>query len=87
MDFSLVALIKTAHNNFRDIFYKYQLERVESVHKMGFLSKDIHPGNFCMGKPNGQCQDMVYMIDFGSAQPYTICKDVKVKDRPPRVRR
>ena len=35
---------------------------------MGFLSKDVHPGNFCMGRPDGPHKDVLYMIDFGSAQ-------------------
>ena len=39
---------------------------------MGFISKDVHPGNFCMGLQSASNvrKDTLFMIDFGSAESY-----------------
>ncbi|CAB3403306.1 unnamed protein product [Caenorhabditis bovis] len=57
------------------------LKAIRDFHLIGFLHRDIKPGNFCAGFESKN--DIIYMLDFGLARKY------KKKDgtlRPPRPR-
>ncbi|CAD5234136.1 unnamed protein product [Bursaphelenchus xylophilus] len=45
------------------------LMAIESLHGAGFISRDVKPSNFAIGRPGGN-KRMVYMIDFGIALVY-----------------
>lgn len=45
------------------------IDRVEALHKVGFLHWDIKPDNFCIGK--GSKNDIIYCIDFGLSKAFT----------------
>ena len=47
-----------------------KLIRIESLHKAGFIHRDIKPNNFVMGLPGSSNHDTVYMIDFGLSKAY-----------------
>ncbi|KAK7904701.1 hypothetical protein WMY93_017308 [Mugilogobius chulae] len=60
------------------------LQSIESIHSVGFLHRDIKPGNtssnFAMGRFPSTCRTC-YMLDFGLARQFTnSCQEV----RPPR---
>lgn len=44
------------------------ITRLESMHNVNFIHRDMKPDNFLVGK--GKKQGMVYMIDFGLAKRY-----------------
>jgi serine/threonine protein kinase len=45
------------------------LQRVEDLHAINFVHRDIKPDNYCIGINANK--DMVYMIDFGLAKRYS----------------
>ncbi|CAD5229666.1 unnamed protein product [Bursaphelenchus okinawaensis] len=45
------------------------LMAIEALHGAGFISRDVKPSNFAIGRPNGN-RRMVYMIDFGISLVY-----------------
>lgn len=76
---SLDKFYKMCNKQFRiDTAVKlgYQMiERIEHVHKMGYVHRDIKPNNFLLGKFNRSCSDdLLYIIDFGLSKDY-ICPD------------
>jgi casein kinase 1 len=44
------------------------IDRVEAMHKMGFIHRDIKPENFLIG--HGKKSNVIYLIDFGLAKRY-----------------
>jgi len=44
------------------------IDRVEAMHKMGFIHRDLKPENFLIG--HGKKNNMIYLIDFGLAKRY-----------------
>ncbi|VDP37165.1 unnamed protein product [Soboliphyme baturini] len=59
------------------------LESIEQLHDIGYLHRDIKPGNFVIGKrANGQ-HKVVYLIDFGLARQYV--DPVTGSIKPPRT--
>jgi casein kinase 1 len=44
------------------------ISRMESMHNLNFIHRDIKPDNFLAGK--GKKQEMLYVIDFGLAKRY-----------------
>jgi serine/threonine protein kinase len=46
----------------------FQLERIEFIHSMNYLHRDIKPDNFLLGWKSTAHQ--VFMIDFGLAKKY-----------------
>lgn len=44
------------------------IDRVEAMHKMGFIHRDIKPENFLIG--HGKKSNIIYLIDFGLAKRY-----------------
>ena len=49
--------------------------RIEFLHSKGFIHSDLKPENFVLNKDNNNT--MVYLIDFGLAEPYI---DLKSKE-------
>jgi serine/threonine protein kinase len=47
-----------------------KLIRIESIHKAGFVHRDIKPNNFVMGLPCSEQQDQIFLIDFGLSKQY-----------------
>ncbi|KAI6232003.1 Protein kinase domain-containing protein [Aphelenchoides besseyi] len=43
---------------------------IEELHAMGFVSRDVKPGNFGIGNKNDKLQRIIYMFDFGLARQY-----------------
>lgn len=45
------------------------IQRIEKLHKLGYLHRDIKPENFVIGF-NERDYDLIHLIDFGLAKPY-----------------
>lgn len=45
------------------------LDRIQTLHSIKFLHKDLKPDNFCVGVKTKQ--DTIYMIDYGLAKRYS----------------
>ena len=45
------------------------LNRVEALHNINFIHRDIKPDNFCVGINANK--DTIYMIDFGLSKRYS----------------
>jgi len=52
--------------------------RLEAMHNLNFIHRDMKPDNFLVGK--GKKQDSVFMIDFGLAKRF---RDPKTKQHIP----
>uniref|UniRef100_A0A1I8BY62 non-specific serine/threonine protein kinase n=1 Tax=Meloidogyne hapla TaxID=6305 RepID=A0A1I8BY62_MELHA len=46
------------------------LEAVRDLHDLGYIHRDIKPGNFVIGLPRTKFQNTVYMVDFGIARRF-----------------
>ena len=57
------------------------INRIEDMHKKGFLHRDLKANNFMVGK--GNKRNIVYIIDFGLAKRY---KDLKNNRKTTNIR-
>ncbi|PAV79443.1 hypothetical protein WR25_10637 [Diploscapter pachys] len=46
------------------------LKAIEEIHKIGFISRDIKPGNFAPGQKMNKQSRTIFMYDFGLARRY-----------------
>lgn len=72
LDHSLESLFRQCHCHFslRTIIRLavQMIKRIQSLHEVGYIHRDIKPDNFLMGK--GISKNIVHVIDFGLAQEY-----------------
>uniref|UniRef100_A0A7E4UU49 Protein kinase domain-containing protein n=1 Tax=Panagrellus redivivus TaxID=6233 RepID=A0A7E4UU49_PANRE len=61
MRFSLNTSLKAAEQS---------LMSIEDLHKVGYLHRDIKPGNFAIGMECNQEQQIIYMLDFGLCRKF-----------------
>ncbi|WKY01076.1 hypothetical protein Q1695_015237 [Nippostrongylus brasiliensis] len=54
---------------------------IEELHRMGFLHRDIKPGNFAIGRPETHENHIIFVLDFG------LCRKYQEKDKDVRVPR
>uniref|UniRef100_A0A183UT08 Protein kinase domain-containing protein n=1 Tax=Toxocara canis TaxID=6265 RepID=A0A183UT08_TOXCA len=55
------------------------LECIEHLHKIGFLHRDIKPGNFAIGRPENNEHHTIFMLDFGLCRQFsTADKDLRL---------
>ncbi|VDN20956.1 unnamed protein product [Gongylonema pulchrum] len=47
------------------------LESIEHLHTVGFLHRDIKPGNFAIGRPEANEHHTVFMLDFGLCRQFS----------------
>lgn len=57
------------------------LDRIEYVHSVGIIHRDIKPHNFLTGRRKTRNEETVFIIDFGLAKRY---KDNKGNHIPPK---
>ncbi|PIO57118.1 hypothetical protein TELCIR_21479 [Teladorsagia circumcincta] len=43
---------------------------IEEIHRIGFLHRDIKPGNFAIGRPESGEHHIIFMLDFGLCRKY-----------------
>uniref|UniRef100_A0A7E4ZQ96 Protein kinase domain-containing protein n=1 Tax=Panagrellus redivivus TaxID=6233 RepID=A0A7E4ZQ96_PANRE len=43
---------------------------IEELHRIGFISRDVKPGNFAIGNKDEDLHRLVFMFDFGLARKY-----------------
>ncbi|OZC11203.1 hypothetical protein X798_01619 [Onchocerca flexuosa] len=47
------------------------LEAIEHLHTVGFLHRDIKPGNFAIGRPEANEHHTIFMLDFGLCRQFS----------------
>uniref|UniRef100_A0A183GNP9 Protein kinase domain-containing protein n=1 Tax=Heligmosomoides polygyrus TaxID=6339 RepID=A0A183GNP9_HELPZ len=43
---------------------------IEELHRLGYLHRDIKPGNFAIGREETNEHHIIFMLDFGLARKY-----------------
>lgn len=43
---------------------------IEDLHRIGFLHRDIKPGNYCIGLRETNESHVIFMLDFGLCRKY-----------------
>lgn len=51
------------------------LRRLQTLHELGFLHRDIKPDNFCVGREGTGQERTVFLIDFGNIQSFIVKKN------------
>ncbi len=46
------------------------MEAIEELHKIGYLHRDVKPGNFAIGREEVREQRIIYILDFGLSRKY-----------------
>ena len=46
------------------------LDRLEQLHNMGYIYRDVKPENFLIGSTQRPDSNMIYMVDYGLTTPY-----------------
>ncbi|CAD5225912.1 unnamed protein product [Bursaphelenchus xylophilus] len=59
--FSLNTALKAAEQS---------LMSIEDLHRIGYLHRDIKPGNFAIGRPDTNEHHIIYMLDFGLCRKF-----------------
>ncbi|MFH4982074.1 hypothetical protein AB6A40_008783 [Gnathostoma spinigerum] len=70
LHFSLGTALKAAEQS---------LEALEHLHRVGFLHRDVKPGNFAIGRAENMMNHTIYLIDFGLCRQFgTPSKDIRL---------
>ncbi|MFH4979782.1 hypothetical protein AB6A40_006491 [Gnathostoma spinigerum] len=48
------------------------LVAIEQLHQIGFLHRDVKPGNFAIGREETQENHIIFVIDFGLCRKYRL---------------
>ncbi|KAK0416272.1 hypothetical protein QR680_012391 [Steinernema hermaphroditum] len=57
------------------------LMSIEDLHRIGYLHRDIKPGNFAIGRPETKENHIIFMLDFGLSRKYigdNVNKDIRM---------
>ena len=46
------------------------LDRLEQLHNLGYIYRDVKPENFLIGSTQRPGSNMIYMVDYGLTTPY-----------------
>ena len=46
------------------------LGAIHELHRLGFLSRDVKPGNFAIGNKDDEMHRLIFMFDFGLSRKY-----------------
>ncbi|MFH4975741.1 hypothetical protein AB6A40_002450 [Gnathostoma spinigerum] len=57
------------------------LEALEDLHSIGYLHRDVKPGNYTVGRPEINELRKVYVLDFGMCRKYTNAQNIIRKPR------
>uniref|UniRef100_A0A8R1XYI3 non-specific serine/threonine protein kinase n=1 Tax=Onchocerca volvulus TaxID=6282 RepID=A0A8R1XYI3_ONCVO len=57
------------------------LEALEDLHSIGYLHRDVKPGNYTIGRPELNELRKVYVLDFGMCRKYTSAQNIIRKPR------
>lgn len=51
------------------------LRRIQTLHGLGYLHRDVKPDNFCVGREGSGQERTVHLIDFGNVQRFMVEND------------